>query len=325
MGAILTWIVRGLFYGGGAALGYFFNDVATWFANLTGWGNKVLNSKGTGFAWWFVIMVAAILGVALYLIIKLVSGGKKKIFEFAVFALAVGHACGWIPPIFPDADYETSTHAMLLFSVAASATATNTIPFCPEFITFNISSAPTNLTIEVAGDGVITKIDATGVTNLNGIRCVGQLPTNQYLFQIANGYIGKNTSFTIANAAAAQLDVYGFSNSKGNMYVMHLMAQALANASLPVDDFAYAAFPSAAATDTFTITFADGTTQQMRRIELESYLAYKQEVAATRYNFDNYEREIKLIQFNGAAAQAVYYTRYGAAQGTVNQVLSLAA
>jgi hypothetical protein len=322
MGAIMTWIVRGLFYGGGAAIGYFFNDVATWFANVTGWGTKTIDSKTGRFAWWFVLLIAVILGGALYLIIKMVSGGKKKIFMWAVFALAVGNMFGIVPDLMVvEGLPEGALYGTLLFSVAASASETEQVKYLPEFITFNISSAPTNFTIEVAGDGVIFKLDATGMINLNGIRCVGALATNQYLYQVADGFIGKNTTFTITNAAAAQLDVYGFSNSKGGMYVTHNMATALANSTISIDDFGYAAFPSAAATDLFTITWADGTTEQMRRQELEAYISYKQEVSATRYNFDNLEKEIKRIQFNGAAQQSVYYTRFAGAKGTVNQVL----
>jgi hypothetical protein len=179
---------------------------------------------------------------------------------------------------------------------------------------------PSSFRIEVAGDGVVFSLDTTGMTNLNGVRQMGSLPANQYVYQIADGFIKKNTTFTITNATAAQLDIYGFSNSKGGNYVLHSMAKAFANASFTIDDFLYASFPSAAATDTFTITWADNTVQTMRRLELVSYLAYRQQVADTRYNLDNYEREIKDIQFIGAADQSVYYQRIARA-GAVNQSL----
>ena len=102
---------------------------------------------------------------------------------------------------------------------------------------------------------------------------------------------------------------------------MHSMAKAFANASLTLEQFLYAAYPSAAATDSYTVTFADGTVQTMRRLELVSYLAYRQEVSDTRYNFDNYEGEIRNVQFIGAADQTVYYIRPNAAIGAVRQSL----
>jgi hypothetical protein len=211
---------------------------------------------------------------------------------------------------------------MKILDIAASSTQSKTINYLPEYITFVATTVPTAFKIVMVGDGTVFDLDGTGLNNLNGIRCVGELPANQYIFQVADGYIGKNATFTIANAIAGQLDIYGFSNSKGGMYVMHNTTGTVANATTTVDDFGYVAFPSAVlATDTFTITWADGTTDQLSRLEAEAYLAYRQEVSATRYNFDNYQREISMIQFKGAAAQNVYYTRYAKASGTVKQSL----
>lgn len=209
-----------------------------------------------------------------------------------------------------------------ILDIAASVTQSKTINFLPEYITFVATTVPTAFKITMLGDGVVFDLDGSGLTNLNGIRCVGELAANQYIFQVADGFIGKSATFQIANAVAAQLDIYGFSNSKGSTYVTHNQTTATLNVTLGLSDFAYAAFPSAAlATDTFTVTWSDGTTDQLSRLELEAYLAYRQEVSATRYNFDNYQREISLVQFRGAATQSVYYTRYQAARGTVNQTL----
>src|SRR5690606_12656608 len=99
-------------------------------------------------------------------------------------------------------------------------------------------------------------------------------------------------------------------------------AQALANASLLVDDFFYAAFPSAAATDTLTISFRNGKTETMTRLEASYRLAQTQEVVSTRYNIDNFARTIRSIQFTGASPQAIYYTRWNRAHGTVRQTLN---
>lgn len=315
MGALIAWIFRGLQMGGGAAaIGYFLNDLAGWFARVTGTQDKVVNETGSGYKPWYIVIVATIAGAILFVVMKMFSG-RKKLFTLLLLAsvLFTDHTFG-----LSSDDVITGS---LLFSIAASVTDTKSIPYCPQFITFNIGTVPTSVKIEIAGDGVIFSIDGTGLTNLNGVRLVGELPSNQYVYEIANGYVGKNTSFTIANAFAGQLDVYGWSEQPGSGYVMHFQAKAFANAALEVDDFFYAAFPSAAATDTFTVTWSNGKTETLTRVELQMRLAYKQEVVATRYNVDNLQRQVRKIQFNGAADQSIYYTRWNYAKGTARQTL----
>ena len=311
MGSILLWLGRGLYLGGGAIIGVMFEKISSWVAGLLP-SNVNVRGKDGGLAWWFISAVAILAGIALYIVTKAITG-KKKLLALALLTMA--------DYFFLGGGFNVIA-ASLLFSIAASTTDSKSIPYCPEFITFNIGTVPSSFKIEVIGDGVIFSLDGTGLTNLNGIRMVGTLPSGQYVYQIADGFITKNTTFTIANAHAGQLDVYGFSNSRGRNFVLHNSAKAFANASLTVEKFLYAAFPSAAATDTFTVTFRDGTVQNMTRLELVSYVAYKQQVADTRYNLDNYELEITQIQFIGAADQNIYYQRANRAVGAVGQALS---
>lgn len=312
MGAIIQLIKAGLQWGGPAALGYFFNDAATWIANTFNLGGKVQQSDGKP-KLWFVVAVYVAMGIALSFVMKSLLG-KRKLFTLAALCVLALNA-------YAGPTYQEVFTGSLLFSIAASVSDTKSIPYCPQFLTFNIGTVPSSMKIEVAGDGVIFAIDGTGITNLNGVRIVGELPSGQYVFRLADGYIQKNTSFTIANAHAGQLDVYGWSEGAGTGYVLHNQAKAFANAALEVDDFFYAAFPSAAATDTFTITWSNGKTETMTRLELVSRLAASQEVVATRYNVDNMGRTVSRIQFNGAADQSIYYTRWNRAKGTVRQTL----
>lgn len=315
MGAIIRLLITGLRVGGPAALGYFFNDAASWIARVTGTTDKVVKDDGSGWKPGYVVAVFIALGVGLTFVMKMFAGRRK------LFMLALALSVFVIDHTVFAGVHSGYTSAGLLFSIAGSVTDTKSIGYLPQFLVFNIGTVPTSFKIEVAGDGVVYSIDGTGLTNLNGIRQVGALPANQYIYEVANGFINKNTSFTIANASASQLDVYGWSEGEGNGYVMHNMAKAFANAAIEVDDFFYAAFPSAAATDTFTVTWSNNKTETMKRIELESRLAYKQQVAATRYNVDNIQRQVRKIQFNGAADQSIYYTRFNAARGTVRQTL----
>lgn len=196
-----------------------------------------------------------------------------------------------------------------LLSIAASSTETKSLDYCPEIIVFSASTVPTSFKIEVEGE-VIFSLDGTGLSNLTGIRAIGEFPANTYVFQIADGRINGSTSFTIANAVASAIDIYGWYNSRGSMFVKHQMQKSFANVTKTIKDFAFAAFPSAAATDQFSVTFADGTVSMLLRNELEALIAMTQEVSATRYCLDNYERTIKSIDFLGAADQSIYFTKY---------------
>lgn len=314
MGSILLWLGRGLYLGGGAIVGLLFEKISAWVAGVLPSSVKVTGKDG-GLAVWFIAAVSIASGIVLYLLTKMLVGKKK------ILSLLILMAACFAADAFMGAPVVPLVAASLLLSIAASVEETKTIQYLPEIIVFNIGTVPDSFRISMVGDGVVFALDGTGLTNLNGIRAKGQLPSNQYIFQVADGYIGKNATFTIDNAHAGQLDVYGFSNSKGSQYLTYNMNVALANASLDMKNFDYAAFPSAAADDTFTVTWADGTTDDLSRIELESYLVYKQEVTATRYNLDNFMREVKRVQFRGAAEQNVYYVRRQSAKSVVNQSL----
>jgi hypothetical protein len=205
--------------------------------------------------------------------------------------------------------------AGLLFSIAASATDTKSVSYCPEYIGFTIATVPTSFKIEVLGDGVVFSLDGTGLTNMNGIRLVGALAANTYVFHIADGYIRKNANFSIVNATAAQLDIYGWSDSEGENFIVHEAAKAFANQDNEVPSpFIYAAFPSVNATDTFTVNWYNPKTRKvtnntMTRKELELYLAQVQQISDTRYNIDNHAGRILSVQLRPSADMSYYFTR----------------
>ena len=77
MGALIAWIVRGLAYAGPAAIGYFFNDFATWVSGLMPSTN--VRDKSGNFAWWFVVALFAIGGAVVIFVLKMFGGKKIKI------------------------------------------------------------------------------------------------------------------------------------------------------------------------------------------------------------------------------------------------------
>lgn len=77
MAALFAWIIRGVSYAGPAAIGYFFNDVATWVSSLMPTTN--VRDKRGGFAWWFVMALFVALGAAVLMILKMFGGKKLKL------------------------------------------------------------------------------------------------------------------------------------------------------------------------------------------------------------------------------------------------------
>jgi hypothetical protein len=215
--------------------------------------------------------------------------------------------------------------AVLWGSVAASSSGSFNITYVPQFIGFTIASAPTSFQINVQGDGVTFNLDANGCTSMSNIRCVGVVG-NTYVFQLADGLInGKNGTVTITNSAAAILNVQAWSKDVGSMYMVYMTQNALASSGIKLQKFAYAAFPNAAAADSFTIeynpSFRNGEkiTQVSGRDDLNFALQYTQSQVTSRYNIDNIAPAmLDAVTFIPAAAQNVYVMNYQAAKGTVN-------
>lgn len=207
-------------------------------------------------------------------------------------------------------------------SIAASSAGSFNITYVPQYIGFTIASSPTLFQINVQGDGVIFNLDATGSTAMKNIRFVGAF-ANQYVFQLANGLInGKNGTVNITNAAAAQLDIYAWSQMPGNMYMTYLTQKALGSSGIDLRKFAYAAFPSAGASDIFTLQYNTGITQQSYRNDLQYMLGYTQENVGSVYNFDNISPSlIDTITYTPTADQNIYVMQYQASKGAVQSAI----
>lgn len=215
--------------------------------------------------------------------------------------------------------------AVVWGTIAASSAGSFNITYVPQFIGFTIASAPTSFQINVQGDGVVFNLDANGCTSMSNIRLVG-IVSNTYVFQLADGLInGKNGTVTITNSAAATLTVNAWSKDVGSMYMVYMTQNALASSGIKLRKFAYAAFPSAAAADSFTIEYnetvrgAGRITQVSTRDDLNFGLGYTQNQVTSRYNIDNIApAQIDSVTFIPVAAQNVYVMNYQSAKGVVN-------
>lgn len=204
-------------------------------------------------------------------------------------------------------------------TIPASSTASFQFTSIPMFIEFIATTVPTSFQIEINGDGFLFNLDGTGLNNMTHIRHINRV-TNSYIFQLSDGLIlGKQGTVTIANAVAGTLTVNAFSPVKtGTTYFVYARVAVLAGATVLMKKFAYASFPSAAATtDRFTIAYKDGSVDNVSREEINVYLTNTQgSVFNSTYNIDNISpARLDNLQFTGAAAQTGYAMRYSPARG----------
>lgn len=206
----------------------------------------------------------------------------------------------------------------------ASGVGTSTtinLTWVPEFLIFTSATQLQSLKVTVLGDGVITDLDTAGINTLGRVANTSAV-TSTYIIHLADGFIpGKNVEIIAVNGVAANISLYGGGRQKGKMYVQQLRNQAFAGSGVNLDDFAFAAFPSAAGAgaDYWNVTYNDGTTQKWVREELQAILSIGQDVqnTASDYVISNLDQSIKLVSFVPAAQQTVYITRFAPAYGAV--------
>lgn len=209
--------------------------------------------------------------------------------------------------------------AVVWGSVGASTTGTFTFNFVPQFIEFVAATSPTLFQINVNGDGMVFNLDLNGLSGMTHIRAASRV-TNSYLFQIADGLLNnKNGTVTITTGTSA-VTVRAWSPVKnGTMYCTFNPAAALAAQAFNLQKFAYASFPSAAATDAFQVAYADGSLDNMTREELNVYLGYTENSGITKYAVDNISpARISMVTFTPVAAQTFYVMKYQPASGIIN-------
>lgn len=231
--------------------------------------------------------------------------------------LAAAAAAAWI------LDHQVISGSTLVLAyvwgtIPLSSTASFQFTSIPMFIEFTATTVPTSFQIEINGDGFLFNLDGTGLNNMTHIRHMNRV-TNTYIFQLADGLIlGKQGTVTIANAMASTLTVNAFSPVKvGTTYFVYARVAVLAGATVFMKRFSYAAFPSAATTDRFSIAYKDGSVDNVGREEVNVFLTNTQgSVFTSAYNVDNISpSRIDNLQFTGTAAQTGYAQRYSAARG----------
>lgn len=320
MGPLIGWLLNAVRFAGPAAIGYFFNDLATMVGKL--FPASVSTTDSTGKAKpWFVILVMLIGGLIVFFLIKLLSGKKGKMF-------AIIGAGALVSLAFPGADgYVMATALVTLTTGAAVVTPANTT-FVPRVFFYAAATQLTGVKITVQGDGVIFDSDANGLTHCGLNRIYGQV-TNTYSFRIANGFIGnKNTLWEFTNSAAQTPVIYYDSDitpPMGERMYLQLLRQTALIGGTDFVDFATLSFPTMAAADYCNILYDDGTQQSnVNRLDLQAFLQFTQNIVNTPlYQVDNYSRRIKKVNIQVAANQTAYMQRWVRPQsdGMISQAI----
>lgn len=184
------------------------------------------------------------------------------------------------------------------------------LTFCPQYLFFVATVAPTALKVSVLGSGVITDLDANGCIFVQGLRMNGRL-TNGYMIPLANGLIkGKNVEIVYTTGAAAAVDLYGISLQNGNAFIECLRQTALANSGIEVEKFAALGLQNAASADVINITYSDGLSQKVQFEELKPTLGLYQYDVNTCIGIDNVDAMISKVSFIPNAQQSVYVVKY---------------
>lgn len=180
------------------------------------------------------------------------------------------------------------------------------------------------ISINVQGDGVVMNLDPNGVDSMSNIRqflAAASRATTGLVFQLAEGLVnGKNTFWTINNADAAAVDVFGWSKQKVSTYWFTYLTQLnLANSGTDYRKFAYLAIPGAIAADSFSILYNDNTMDANLTLrELAADLAYTQSTDQFAIDNINPARIKQVTYIPSATNRNAYMLRYQPIQGSVD-------
>ena len=209
---------------------------------------------------------------------------------------------------------------MIIGTIPASATGTINLTYLPEFLFFEVLTAPTLLRVTALGDGVILDMDNFGLNAINGIDAVTRV-NGGFLVRLSDGLIaGRNIEIVLANAVTGVLTVHGFSTRQGSFYVQYLRQIILANSGQTFRDFSLLALPNLAEMDTIDINYQDGTSQRFLPVELRQLAGINgyQVAHPVVVNFDGTVKSVTVIPAAQITAVLQRYADVNAVNGSLN-------
>lgn len=317
MGALVAYLMNALRLAGPAAIGYFFNDAATWIGKQfpsTVDTNKPANPDGSpALKWWVIVLIFLGAGLILFFVLKMFSGGRGK--KKGFFAVAILLGAGLSLYLDPITGGMLATALITLTTGVGVLTSANST-YVPKYFFYAAATQLTGVKITVQGDGVIFDSDANGLNHCGVSRLLGQV-TNTYFFRLANGFIvGKNVLWEFTNSAAQTPTIYIDSDTTPpagqELYLQLIRQPAIGPGGTDFTNFATLSFPSMATTDYANILYADGTQQSnMVRNDLQAMLQLTQNILNTPiYQVDNYGQRVKKVNFQATATQTAYVQRW---------------
>jgi hypothetical protein len=193
---------------------------------------------------------------------------------------------------------------------AAVSTTINTT-FVPQYLFYTAATQLTSLKVTVFGDGIICDLDTVGLNMLGTQRILGQ-KTNSYLIPLADGLIAnKNVEIIAVNSAAQTPAIYAITMAYGKRYIQSLRQTVLANSGAVFANFSFLSLGNVAATDLINITYKDGLVQKVDpQNELPAILGmYQNPVNTSNYCVDNWQANVRSLQFTPGANQIVHLVR----------------
>lgn len=247
--------------------------------------------------------VVAILGAVIGLTFAALRTNLMKLLKPRPLGMIALTLCAFIADMLIFADGSVVS-AQLLFTVAASATERNNSQFTPQYIVFETATVPSRLQISVVGKAEIMNLDGEGITELNKLGKIGS-EANVYLLQIADGFDGNQlTEFTIENASATPLEIFGGGIDKATQYLSSFQTTVLDGSGQRFAGFEALFIPSAGANDIINVNFDNGTQQPFTALELRALSLLEQDASGVQIGNT-------ISSFSGATIESVNYIPVG--------------
>lgn len=214
-----------------------------------------------------------------------------------------------------------------VMNAGVDTVSTINLTYLPEFIVLPVTCK--KILINVLGDGVVVDLDARGISSLGELEQYGINATEQiypgdgapiFTLRLSDGIIlNKNVTIELTNDSGVDRDIFGFSTSKGNLYVQNLRQTVFANSGTELKSFLNLSLVNGSVTDDIQVTFSDGTTQKMNITELPILLSFQQTVSNTTndYILNNMGGSVSLVNYIPTNQTQIYIRRVALTKNAV--------
>lgn len=196
---------------------------------------------------------------------------------------------------------------MKIATIAASATTTVQLNYCPEYVLIKSTATPTKVQVRALGEGVICDLDATGVTLMSSIRDNKPDVTGYFKLRLSDGLLKNKNIEVEVTAGAASTDVFVFSTGElGSNYIVTERMTVLASTSNEFRKFFALGFGAFNTGDQVTVNYTSGLSQVYTSSDEIKALAA--ETTDDRLLIDNLEQDVSSVVVL-PTSNTVYYVQ----------------